>query len=108
MTFKRWKKKCIEYSKSLGFVYKEETGTVNLNDGSRSLDEIFDFRSYDWCILGYPELKINGDKDRIIATYKKEEIRSFKEYKKVQDAIALRYKELMVQMKLDDIKADFV
>ena len=45
MTFKRWKKKCIEYSKSLGFVYKEETGTVNLNDGSRSLDEIFDLYS---------------------------------------------------------------
>ena len=102
------KKKCIEYSKSLGFYYKEETGTVNLNDGSLTLDEIFDFRSYNRCILGYPELKINSDKDRIIATYTKEEIKSFKRYKQVQDAIALRYKELMVQMKLDEIKADFV
>lgn len=104
----RFKKKCIEYSKTLGFYYKEETSTVNLNDGSITSDEIFDFRSYDWCILGYPVLKVNSDKNRIIATYTKEEIRSFARYKEVQDAIALRYKELMVQMKMEDIKADFV
>lgn len=108
MILNRWKKKCIEYSKFMGFVYNKEKCTVNLNNGSISLeDEIFDFKTYDWCILGYPELKIN-DENRIIATYTREEIRNFKRYKQVQDAIALKYKELMVQMNLDKIKADFV